>query len=139
MERTLEIMMEELRLAKKEREPLSKAIYVVKEKIRNLENEIEKYKLDNGLYHPMSDLNKYIGKEISSITLVEKNKEGSLVTKHIYNDEILEVDKDGHLYYSSYDCGILRYDEKINKYVKWFHCSKIEHDFVGFLEIELQD
>ena len=86
MERTLEIMMEELRLAKKEREPLSKAIYVVNKKIRNLENEIEKYKLDNGLYHPMSDLNKYIGKEISSITLVEKNKEGSLVTKNIYND-----------------------------------------------------
>ena len=139
MEGTLEIMMEELRLAKKERKPLSKAIDVVNEKISNLENEIEKYKLDNGLYHPMSDLNKYIGKEISSITLVKKNKDGSLATKYMYNDEIFDVDKDGHLYYSSYDCGVMHYDEKINKYVKWFHFSKTEHDYVGFLEIELQD
>ena len=39
MKKTLEIMMEELRLAKKEKEPLSKAIYVVNEKISKLENE----------------------------------------------------------------------------------------------------
>ena len=47
MKKTLEIMMEELRLAKKEKEPLSKAIYVVNEKISKLENEIEKKKLKN--------------------------------------------------------------------------------------------
>ena len=67
MERTLEIMMEELRLAEEERKPLSEAINVVNRKIRNLENKIEKYKLNNKLYHPMSELVNYKGKEISYI------------------------------------------------------------------------
>ena len=41
MERTLEVMMEELRLAKEERKPLSEAMKVVDNKISQLDKEIK--------------------------------------------------------------------------------------------------
>lgn len=139
MERTLENMMEELRLIKEERKSLADAVEVLDKKIGNLKREIEKYKLDNGLYHPMSDLNKYIGEAISEITLIERNKNGILETKYMCIDEIFEVDEYGYLYYSSYNGGIMHYDSNINKYVWHVYGIKTEHDFVGFLEIELWD
>ena len=139
MERTLEIMMEELRLAKEEKKPLEAAINVVNKKIRNLDNEIERYKLNNGLYHPMSELVNYKGKTIDSILLVKRDKDGTLDTEYMFNDEIFEVDKNGYLDYSSYNGGVMDYDEKIGKYVKWYYGHATEHDYVGFLEIELED
>ena len=139
MERTLEIMMEELRLAEEERKPLSEAIEVVNKKIKNLKAEIETYKLNNGLYHPMSELARYKGMEISHIILVEKNEDGTLDTEYMYNDEMFSVDENGYLDYSSYNCGVMHYDEKIGKYVEWCHYRRTEHDYVGFLEIELED
>lgn len=139
MERTLEIMMEELRLAKEERKPLSEAIEVVNKKIKNLNNEIEMYKLINRLYHLMSELANYKGKEISHIVLVERNEDGTFSTEYMYNDEMFSVDENGHLDYYSYACGVMHYDEKIGKYVEWCHYHRTEHDYVGFLEIELED
>lgn len=139
MERTLEIMMEELRLAEEEKRPLSEAIGIVNKKIQNLNNEIETYKLSNELYYPMSELANYKGKDISHIVLVERNKDNTLSTEYMCRDEIFCVDENGHLDYSSYNYGLVNYDEKIGKYVKWFHHYTTEHDYVGFLEIELED
>ena len=139
MKRTLDIMMEELRLAKEEKKPLSEAINIIDIKINKLDEEIVAYKLNNGLYHPMSELINYKGREISSIDLVERNEDGSLSTDYMYNDEMFSVDESGHLDYSSYNCGVMSYDEKIGKYVSWCHYYRQEHDYVGFLEIELED
>lgn len=139
MERTLDIMMEELKLAREEKEPLLKAIKIIDEKITELNDEIKTYKLNNGLYHPMSELVDYIGKHIESITLVERDKWGKLDTDCLYCEEIFEVDEHGRLYYSSYDSGIIRYDNKTHKYVHMYYGSKIYHDYVGFLEISIDE
>ena len=139
MERTLEVMMEELRLAKEARKPLSEAMKVVDNKISQLDKEIETYKLNNTLYYPMSELAKYKGKEVSHIILVERREDGTLDTKYMYNDEMFSVDDRGHLDYSSYNCGVMDYDEDIDKYVEWYHYRRTEHDYVGYLEIEFED
>lgn len=138
MERTLEIIEEELRRTEEERKPLSEAIDVLNKKIAKLEDEIEAHKLNNGLYHPMSELENYKGREIIDITLVERDEEGALKTEYIYGDEMFEVDKNGHLDFSSYNCGVMSYDEKIGKYVEYFHYCREEHDYVGFLDITLR-
>lgn len=139
MERNLEVMMEERKLLEEEKKPLSEAINTLNKKIKDLDNEIETYKLSNTLYHPMSELIKYKGKEISSITLVERNEDGTLDTEFMYNDEMFSVDEEGYLDYSSYNCGVMSYDKDIGKYVMWCHYHRTEHDYVGFLEIELWD
>lgn len=137
MERTLEIMEEELRLVKEERKPLSEAIDVINKKINKIEDEILRYKLNNGLYYPMSELADYTGKNVSSIELVERDEEGALDTDFIYCDEIFEVDENGHLYYSSYSGGIIKYDSDANKYVHMYYGYPEYHDYVGFLEIDI--
>lgn len=139
MERNLDVMMEELRLAKEERKPLSEAIGVLDKEIAKLNDEIEAYKLNNGLYHPMSELINYLGKHIDSITLVERDEEGALDTDFMYCDEILEVDEFGHLYYSSYSGGVMGYNNESGKYVHMYYGYPEYHDYVGFLEIEIDE
>lgn len=139
MERTLEIMMQEIECIREERKPLYEAINVLDEKIARIKDEIKRYKLNNGSYYPMSELEKYKGKEISHIILVERDNEGALNTKYMCNDEMFKVDENGYLDYSSYDCGVMHYDENIGKYVYYYHYRRTEHDYVGFLEIELED
>lgn len=139
MERTLETMTEELRLAEEEKKPLSEAIKIVNEKIRQLESEIKTYKLNNGLYHHMSELANYKGKDVWSIELVERDEDGTLDTDYMYNDEIFEIDDNGHLYYSSYSGGITEYDIKADKYVHMYYGHGTYHDYVGFLKITLED
>lgn len=131
MERTLEVMEMELNSAKEQFEPL-------KEKISELKREIEKYKLDNALYHPMSELMNYKGKNVNSITLVERDEDGTLDTDFMYDDEILEIDDNGHLYYSSYSGGITEYDDKAKRYVHIYYGCPEYHDYVGFLEINIR-
>lgn len=139
MERTLDIIMEELELAKEERNPLSEALKLINDKIYNLEKEKERYKIDNKMYYPISELSNYIGKRIDYIILVERNECGILVASHMYNDEYLEVDKNGHLDYSSEYGGVMNYDEESGKYIHWLHYNDTEHDYIGFLEIEFED
>lgn len=87
----------------------------------------------------MSELAKHKGKEISHIILVERNEDGTLDTEYMYNDEMFSVDERGYLDYSSYNCGVMHYDDSINKYVEWCHYRRTEHDYVGYLEIEFED
>lgn len=139
MERTLEDMKKELELAIEERKPLSEAIDVINKRIRDINNEMKTYKLNNKLYHPMSELANHKGKDIYSITLVERKEDGTLDTEYIYNDEIFRVDDNGHLKYSSFNCGVMDYNEKIGKYVEWCHFNRTEHDYIGFLNVEFDD
>lgn len=138
MNRTLEDMYKDLTSAQERLKPLDEAANAIRKEISNLEDEIEKYKLDNTLYNPMSELCNYKGKEISYIDLVERNSDGALSVERIYNAEIFSIDQDGHLDYSSYDYGLIEYDAKINKYVEYFHYHRTEHDYVGFMELVLK-
>ena len=132
MERTLDIMEAELKALKEQFKPLAK-------KLAELESEIEEYKLENTLYHSMSELVNYRGKQIRSITLIERDEDGTLDTDFVYDDEIFEIDDDGHLYYSSYSGGIIKYDNKAEKYVHMYYGHPEYHDYVGFMEIDIRD
>ena len=137
MNRTLEDMYADLNSAEERLKPLDEVVTAIRKGISSLEDEIEKYKLDNAMYHPMSDLCKYKGKQISYIDLVERDEDGALSVERIYNDEIFGIDLDGYLSYSSYDYGVMDYDTQINKYVWWRHFNRIEYDYVGFMELVL--
>lgn len=132
MERTLEVMEAELKATNSQLQPLQK-------KQLKLEREIKEYKLRNALYHPMSELINYKGREIRSITLVEKRRDGSLGTDYMYNDEIFEVTDNGHLYYSSYEGGVMRYSAETNRYIHNYWGHGTPHEYLGFLKIELED
>lgn len=137
MERTLEIIKEELECIREKRKPLYEAVSVLDKEIAKLEDEMLAFKLNNGLYHPMSELINYKGKNLSSIKLVVRDEEGALDTDFIYCDEILEVDDNGHLYYSSYSGGIIEYDNDANQYVHLYYGTVEDYDYVGFLEINI--
>lgn len=132
MERTLDVIEEELRL-------VQSGFDTLKQRKEALESEIRKYKLDNGLYHPMSELINYIGKDISYITLVERSKDGKLETDFLCDDEIFEVNEFGQLYYSSYSGGIIEYDNDAHKYVHMYYGRTEYHDYVGYLEIKIRE
>lgn len=139
MKRTLDDMLKDLELAKKELDPLLEAIKVAEHRVNDIQKEIDTYKLSNGMYHPMSELLNYKGKELNYIELVEINKSGTLSTDCIYNDEFLGIDNNGHLFYSSYDFGILEYNEEKDRYEKWYHYYCNERNYVGFMEISFSD
>ena len=139
MERTYEDIRKDLNDAKEELKPVSKEYRNLIKKVVSLKKELEKYEVNNGLFYPMSDLNKYIGKEISSIKLVERKNDGTLEVEEIINDEMFSVDKNGHLNFSSYESGVMSYDEKLEKYVEYYHCFRTVHDYIGFLKIEFED
>lgn len=128
----LDRMITELKLAEEQLKPLKK-------KVDDLNEEIEKYKLNNGMYYPMSELMNYKGKYIRSITLVEKDEDGTLDTDFMYDDDIFEVTDNGHLYYSSYNGGITQYDSDAQKYVHMYYGHPTYHDYVGFTEIDVRD
>ena len=120
---------------KKEAEPLIKAIDEAVRKCNELLREIEQYRLNNGLFHPMSELEKYKGRRIICIKLVEKDEDGNLDTKDMWNDGWFSVDPAGHLNYSSYDRGIMSWDEEMGKHYFSYHHFLIYHDFVGYLDV----
>lgn len=128
----LSIMEAKLKAIKEQSESLAK-------KQIKLANKIVKYKLENALYHPMSELVNYKNKSISCINLVEKKQNGKLDTDYMFNDGIFEVTKDGYLYYSSYEGGVMDYCKEDGKYYHYFYGRGTPHEYVGFLEIELEE
>lgn len=136
--RTLEDIERDLACVEEEIKPIEEKRDVLLKKIGALSREKEKYILDHELFHPISELTNYIGKRISSIDLVERMEDGSLDTDFMYNDEMFSVDENGHLDFSSYTSGVMSFDEKLGKYVMWCHFHRTEHDYVGYLDLELE-
>ena len=137
--RTLEDMQRDYEIAKKELEPIEKEREKAVKKCDELYREMENYKLQNGLFHKMSELEKHKGRRISSIKLVVREKNGKLYIKDMYGDECFRVDKNGHLYYSSWEKGVMIYDESRKKYSYCYHCYESLYDFVGYLEVNFED
>lgn len=137
--RTLEDMQRDYEIAKKELEPIEKERKKALSKCNELREEMENYKLKNGLFHPMSDLEKHKDKEISSIELVERKENGELSIEYMYNHELFRVDENGHLNYSSYERGVMFYDKEKGKYIYAYHYHEMVHDFVGYLKVDFED
>lgn len=137
--RTLEDIERDLEIAREERKPIYKAYEEISKKCYKLKEEATQYKLQNGLFTPMSELEKHKGKSILHFELVVRNEDGSLETKDMWNNEYFKIDENGHLDYSSYICGVMYYDSEIGKYKFDFHYHPTIYDFVGYLEIEFEE
>ena len=135
-ERTLEDIEREYEIVRKELEPIEIEYKKGLNKLSELSDEMEQYKLQHGLYMPMSELEKHMGEKIDYIRLVVRDENGELDTKDFGCDEYFSVDENGHLDYSSYDFGVMFYDNKINKYKHMYYYSTTIYNFVGILEVE---
>lgn len=141
MSRTLDDMYKDLKLAREEVEPIKETFLNADSKVRKIREEIEKYKLDNGLYFPISELLNHPEEIIDCIDFVELNKDGTLSTEFIYNDTIFTkrfmVNKNGHVYYFD-SFKSVNYNEKLGRYILRFHDdgSETEHNYIGFLDVE---
>ena len=98
--------------------------------------EADKYYVENRLWSPMCELKAYIGDSFSHppFTLFYINldeEDGEVQDRYLYG-EICEVQKDGHMYYSDYDDGIIEWNEKQNCYVwaLWGNYTNIQ--ILGF-------
>ena len=139
MARTLEMIENDLRNAEEELKPIQDAFKKACDKVDVFHDELDKYKIDNELYHPMSDLKQYAGYNIVDIKLVQRNINGNLVLNDMYCEEIFRIDDDGYLYFSSMESGIMYFDDNIGKYIWVFHGFRTEIDYIGFLEICIDD
>lgn len=137
--RTLEDIQKDYEIAKKELEPIEKEREKAVKKCNALYYEMENYKLKNGLFQPMSDLEQHKGEYVNHIKLVVKDENGKLSTKDMYNDEIFNIDENGRLHYSSYQYGIMGYSEKDGKYIYAYYGHETEYVFVGYLEVDFED
>ena len=93
----------ELRQAKEELINAMEYYENVEENVCDLQNKLNNFKIENNLIRQMSDLKKYVGKDISKITLVEKLDNGDLIAvnkvTNYLSEEIVEIYEDGHLHY----------------------------------------
>lgn len=137
MRRTIEDIQRDFELAKKELEPIEIQRNKAVKKVNHFYKELEQYKLNHGLYRPMSDLKEYIGKSIKHIELVYRDSDGKMQIEDMYNDELFKVDKEGHLDYSSYNCGVMHFNN--GKYIYQYYGHPTEYDFLGFLDIGVED
>lgn len=107
---------------------------------RELSKEMEMFKVYHGIFHPMFELEKYKGKDVSSIRLIVKDENSNLTIEDFYSDEdVFFINDQGHLEYSSLINGCMEYDEETRKYVFMKHFNRTEYDFVGFIDISLMD
>lgn len=136
--RTLEIIEKELREAQEELKPIKEMKDKAQKKVDDLSSELEQFKMDNGLFRPMEDLKEYAGRNLERIDLVLK-EDGKLEKHSMWNDEMMGIDDKGHLWYSSYMGGVMNYCEKEGKYIHSYYGHGTEYDFVGFLEMVLEE
>ena len=106
-----------------------------------LNNKIVEYRLNNGLYHHMSELTNYIRKDIDRIVVVIKNEDGKLETDILYGEMYKEdsecyIDGDGHILYHSNSGEIIKYDYYTNKYIHANGYNIVRYDYIGFMDLE---
>lgn len=141
MSRTLDDMYNDLNLARAETEPIKEMLINASDKEYKIRKEIERYKLDNGMYSPISELSNHPEEIIDFIDLVELNEDGGLSVEYMYNDIFFTkrfmVNKDGHIYYFD-SVKSLNYNKKLGTYILRFHDDgrETEHNYIGFLLVE---
>lgn len=138
MKRELKDIESDLKLAQDRLKPIQEARDKAVNEVNKYFRELQKYKLDNELFTPISELHHHIGKNISSISLVEKLPDGTLEVEEMYGDEYFKIDDDGNLDYSSEYGGSMNYDKTIQKYVMWCYYMRMEHDYIGYLQLKIE-
>lgn len=118
-------------LKKIKQDNLEKFVYPLTKQILELKDKMYKNIVLNKEY--IADLSEYNGKEISFIALNSNGKDVCLPT-----DEIVSVEN-GRLYLSSYQGGIVRYDNEKQKYIRSYFQREEELNIVGFVDIKIID
>lgn len=104
-------------------------------KYRNeIDAALTRFVTKNKIYVPISNLAKFEGQAIYCIKLVASNGD----TYTCGDVDILTVEN-GHLYSSDEYEGIIKYDEKSNKYYRYLYGHQYKMNVVGFRELELSD
>lgn len=137
--RTITDIENDLRQAKIELEPIERARDEAVKKVNKFYHELEKYKIDNNMYRPMSDLLQYANRNINNIKLVEEYENGTLNVENMYGDEFFKVTEKGYLSYSSEYGGVMDYNESENAYVMWCRYMRTVRKFIGFMEIDIEE
>lgn len=99
--------------------------------IKKIENKKRKHIVDKKLY--ITDLSKFEEDDIESITAIDSNGEDV----YIPDDEILEV-RSGKLYASSFDNGVVQFNEETKKYIYSCFWNEKELNIVGFIDIKVR-
>lgn len=97
--------------------------------VHRLEKELWLEKFNNKDY--ITDLSAYKDQDLVSIRAF--GVDGKKVD--IPTDGTLVIDNNSKLYASSYDGGIVQWDESVNGYVYWFNYRAKELNIVGFTDI----
>ena len=141
IEREIAENADEITILRSKIEPFQNEMNKLCKHRHELRKEKEDWQLAHGNYSPMSDLLKYVGKRLSLIKLVVKNEDDLLRTLDLFGGEedVLTIVDDGHIYYSSYECGVIRYDQDKKQYRRSFHYTYTWYDFVGFMNLKLED
>jgi len=107
-------------------------------KLFKLEDKLEKYRLEHGMFYPLSKLSEFKDEadDILSIKFVQRKKNGKFKVEEMVNDDLFFIHDDGTFKYSSYEGGIIEKDEDGKWYHQYYGSSRKLDDFVGFLSIE---
>ena len=119
-------------------EPIREQCDKEQKKLFKLENKLEKYRLEHGMFYPLSKLAEFKDEvsDILSIKFVQKTKNGKFKVEEMGNDDLFFIHDDGTFKYSSYEGGIIEKAEDGKWYHQYYGSSRKLDDFVGFLSIE---
>ena len=134
----LEQLKDEIAKQKALLEPVKREFEVTYSKYDKLQKKLEKYRLEHKMFYPLSRLADFKDKDddIEAICFVQKTKRGKFKTDWIFNDDLFRINDDGTFYYSSYDNGIIQYDEDKKRWCHdYCHSRRYLDDYVGFMKI----
>lgn len=119
-------------------EPIREQCDKEQKKLFKLEFKLEKYRLEHGMFYPLSKLAEFKDKtsDILSIKFVQRMKNGKFKAEEMVNDDLLFIRDDGTFKYSSYTGGIIEKAQDGKWYHQYYGSSRKLDDYVGFLSIE---
>ena len=119
-------------------EPIREQCDKEQKKLFKLEDKLEKYRLEHGMFYPLSKLAEFKDEtsDILSIKFVQRKKNGKFKVEEMANDDLFFINDDGTFKYSSYTGGIIEKAEDGKWYHQYYGSSRKLDDFVGFLSIE---
>jgi len=119
-------------------EPIREQCDKEQKKLFKLEDKLEKYRLEHGMFYPLLKLAEFKDEvsDILSIKFVQRTKSGKFKVEEMVNDDLFFINDDGTFKYSSYEGGIIEKAEDGKWYHQYYGSSRKLDDYVGFLSIE---
>mgnify|MGYP001239259837 CR=1 FL=1 len=125
LQQKLETAKSEYNTARKESDRLFKIKYDIEKEIEKINFKLKKY---------ITDLSPYNGKTLRNIVPIDSNGERVWIP----DDESVWVENN-RLVCSSYENGLLNFDEEKQKYIHSYRYREEELDIVGFRDIIVED